>query len=129
MVESGSVKVSSGSNQQTLKAGDTVVLSGDLTITQTGSGDAIVLAATIGDEVPAAPRFAGTITLQIFGCPAGTTVKSLPAAGATGDNPCASVLSGVELTLKTRGRQEPIAHRRLDREETGRRFPLDAAVR
>ena len=100
-VVSGTLDVSTSSGQQSLKSGDTAVLSGDLTLTQTGTADATFVAAVIGDQVPAAPRFSGTITLQIFGCPAGTTTKSLPAPGASGDNPCDPIISGVELALKT----------------------------
>jgi hypothetical protein len=102
-VISGTVSVASSGGQQSVKAGGAAVLSGDLTITQTGSKGAIVLVAQIGDQIPPAPRFSGTITLQIFGCPSGTTVESLPPAGSSDQNPCKAITdqSSVALKLKT----------------------------
>ena len=102
-VTAGTVSVTSSGGQQSVKAGASIVLSGDLQITQTGSNNAIVVVAQIGDQVPAAPRFSGTITLQIFGCPSGTTVESLPAAGYSEQNPCKAITdqSSVALKLKT----------------------------
>lgn len=98
-VTAGAVSVTSSGGQQSVKTG-AAVLTGDLTIAQSGSADAVFVVAQIGAEVPPAPRFAGTITLQIFGCPSGTTVESLPPAGSSEQNPCQAITDQASVALK-----------------------------
>jgi hypothetical protein len=74
----GEIEVASDGNLgETLAAGDAAEFSGDLTITGTSQDDAAFVAAVIGPDVPAPPRFSGTVTLGIYTCPADVTEDDL----------------------------------------------------
>lgn len=104
-VVSGEVVVDDGSNTTTVSGGNGATISGDFDIE--AQGQATVLVAVIGSEVPAPPRITGTVTLDIRACPADVTKEQLEESAASGSNeafaPCTGLAdpakAGLELDL------------------------------
>lgn len=98
LVTAGSIAVATGGAggpTQTVGTGAAAVFKGDLTLTNTGKVDAVVVTGVIGPKVPPpTPRATGSLTVTVYGCPAGVAVADLPAAGASGANPCEPVDAG-----------------------------------
>jgi hypothetical protein len=76
LATAGAISIQSGGEPTTLQAGEAAQLSGDLQITGQGDESAFV-AAVIGPEVPAPPRFTGTVAIGVYQCPAGVTQDDL----------------------------------------------------
>ncbi|CAN5353528.1 hypothetical protein BH09CHL1_BH09CHL1_12360 [soil metagenome] len=81
----GEVVIADGDTSTTLQAGQGVTVDGEFTI-ESQVGQSIVLAAVIGNDVPAPPRISGTVTLDIRACPADVTKEQLEAAAAEGSS-------------------------------------------
>jgi hypothetical protein len=106
-VTAGEVTVDDGSNTTTLQAGQGMTVGGEVDI-QSTSGQSTMLAAVIGNEVPAPPRISGTVTLDVRACPAGVTAEQLQTevtAGTTDTLDSCTALAdpsraGLEIDLK-----------------------------
>lgn len=102
-VLSGEVVIDDGSNTTTLQAGQGATIDGEFSI-ESQSSQSVVIAAIIGDEVPAPPRISGTVTLDIRACPADVTKEQLEASAAEGSSaafePCAGLDDPAKAGLK-----------------------------
>jgi hypothetical protein len=101
-VVSGEVIVDNGSDTTTLNDGDGATVSGDFSIE--AQSPSIVIAAVIGDDVPAPPRISGTVTLDVRACPADVMKEQLETAAANGESsafePCAGLADPAKAGLK-----------------------------
>lgn len=70
-VLSGDVTVDDGNSTQDLGADNGATINGAFSVQ--ANGPAVIVAAVIGDDVPAPPRISGTMTLDIRVCPDGVT--------------------------------------------------------
>ncbi len=84
-VVSGSVRVDDGNDIFTLNAGESATVDGEMLV-EGQSDDATFIAGIIGPDVPAPPRFTGTVTLDIRACPADVTREQLEANAANGSD-------------------------------------------
>jgi hypothetical protein len=84
-VTSGEVTVDDGNSTTTLQAGEGMTVDGEFDIESNGA-QSVVLAAVIGDDVPAPPRISGTVSLDIRACPADVTKEQLQDAAADGSS-------------------------------------------
>ncbi|HKG24715.1 MAG TPA: hypothetical protein VKB09_03655, partial [Thermomicrobiales bacterium] len=101
LVTAGELEVDAGSEPQTLVAGDAAEYSGDLDLTGTDAGETAFVAAVIGPEVPAPPRFFGTIALGVYACEAGVAPDDLENPGDPGSTGCAPVTENFDVSLLT----------------------------
>jgi hypothetical protein len=81
----GSVSVDDGNDVFTLDEGESATIDGEMMVTGQ-SDDATIIAGIIGPDVPAPPRFTGTVTLDIRACPADVTRETLEANAANGSD-------------------------------------------
>lgn len=70
-VLSGEVTVDDGNSTSDLGAGNGTTINGAFSVQAKGA--AVIVAAVIGDEVPAPPRISGTVTIDVRVCPDGVT--------------------------------------------------------
>ena len=84
-VINGSVQVDDGNDVFTLDAGESATIDGEMLV-EGQSDDATIIAGIIGPDVPAPPRFTGTVTLDIRACPADVTRETLEANAANGSD-------------------------------------------
>lgn len=83
LVTAGEVEVeAAGSDPVTLAAGEAATFAGDLIFAAPDDAgeDAAYVVATVGPEVPPAPRFTGSVTVEVRACPEGMTAENLVAA-------------------------------------------------
>lgn len=114
LVTAGELEVSDGSGEpQTLTAGEAAEFSGDLDLTGTDSGETAFVAAVIGPEVPAPPRFFGTIGLGVYACPVGVTADDLDNPADPASTGCEPVTEGFDVSLlPANGDELPLADTR-----------------
>jgi hypothetical protein len=106
----GEVVIDDGDNTTTLQAGQGTTVDGEFSI-ESQASQSIVLAAVIGNDVPAPPRVTGTVTLDIRACPADVTKEQLEASAAEGSSaafePCVGLAdpakAGLEIGLTPNG--------------------------
>ena len=81
---SGSATIESDSDEFQLSAGESGEIEGEFTVTA-NQPDTLFIAAVVGAEVPAMPRFSGTLT-DIRACPASVTRDQLEANAEIGSD-------------------------------------------
>ncbi len=84
-VVTGSVTIDDGRSIVTLNAGDATEIDGAFNVVAEQDNSTFV-AGIIGAQVPAMPRFSGTLTLDFRACPADVTRDDLEANAANGSN-------------------------------------------
>ncbi len=101
LVTAGELSVSTGTQPQTLSAGEAAEFSGDLELTGAAQEDTAFVAAVIGPRVPAPPRFFGTIALGVYACEEGVTADDLENAADPTATGCAPVTEDFDVALLT----------------------------
>ncbi|MCC6704082.1 MAG: hypothetical protein IT334_04335 [Thermomicrobiales bacterium] len=81
----GSATIDTGNDTFDLAAGESADVDGEFAVIA-NQNDTVFVAAIIGAEVPAMPRFSGSLTLDIRACPAGITGDQLRANAANGSD-------------------------------------------
>jgi hypothetical protein len=84
-VTAGEVIVDDGRDTTTLREGEGMTVDGEFDV-ESNVEQSVVLAAVIGNDVPAPPRISGTVTLDVHACPADVTKEQLQDAAAEGSS-------------------------------------------
>ncbi|MEA2513432.1 MAG: hypothetical protein QOJ59_2919, partial [Thermomicrobiales bacterium] len=108
LVTAGELEVSTGGEPQTLGAGAAAEFRGDLDLTGAAQGETAFVAAVIGPDVPAPPRFFGTVALGVYACEQGVTADDLENPADPTATGCVPVTADFDVALRT-GADEEIA--------------------
>jgi hypothetical protein len=100
LVTAGELEIDTGSGEpETLGAGDAAEFSGTLDLTGALDGETAFVAAVIGPDVPAPPRFSGTIALGVYACEPGVTADDFDGASDPDSSGCAPVTENFDIDL------------------------------
>jgi hypothetical protein len=98
-VTEGELEVNTEGDTQTLKAGEAAEFSGELDFAGLDPDQTAFVAAVLGGDVPAPPRFSGTVTVEAVICPSGVTADDITDPTDPSSANCQPIKEGLEFPL------------------------------